>query len=412
MRWVPEQDNALSKVKRWLDYGDKQVFHLFGYAGTGKTTLAKHLAEGVDGDVIFAAFTGKAAHVLQQKGCENAQTIHSLIYHSKDKSRVRLKTLENDLENLINELNLAGLKDEYIEDHPRVRRLKADIKIEADNADQPLFVLNMESEAREASLIIIDECSMVDAKMAQDLLSFGTPVLVLGDPAQLPPVGGAGYFTENVTPDVLLTEIHRQAQESPIIRMATDTRNQIPLTVGDWGDGCIVHPQGTKLDAETMLSYNQILVGKNKTRKLTNAKLRQLKGITDEYPIIGDKLVCLRNDNDLGLLNGAIFEVADITGVMDQKVFMAIHPEDSMVSVEVSAHEHHFLGTEEHLNWYEKKEAQEFAFGYALTCHKSQGSQWRDVCVFDESYCFRKDKWRWLYTAITRAADTVTVVRM
>lgn len=412
MDFNPEQDRALREVNKWLRNRDRQVFHLFGFAGTGKTTLAKHLAEGVDGHVIFAAFTGKAAHVLRQKGCENAQTIHSLIYHSRDKSRVRLEQLELELEKLIEQLDQSGLKDEFIEDHPKVRRLRADIKIESDNSEQPLFILNTESEAREADLIIIDECSMVDAKMGQDLLSFGTPVLVLGDPAQLPPVGGAGYFTENVTPNIMLTEIHRQAQESPIIRMATDTRNQIPLTVGEWGEGCRVFPTGTKLDTDTMLSFDQILVGKNRTRKLTNAKLRQLKGIQDPYPVIGDRLVCLSNNSELGLLNGAIFEVSDVEGVMDAKVFMSIHPEDSLASIEVSAHEHHFLGTEELLNWYEKREAQEFAFGYALTCHKAQGSQWRNVCVFDESYCFRKDKWRWLYTAITRAADAVTVVRM
>jgi exodeoxyribonuclease-5 len=289
MDWSPEQNRALVEVNAWLNHGDQQVFHLFGFAGTGKTTLAKHLAEGVDGDVIFAAFTGKAAHVLRQKGCEGAQTIHSLIYHSRDKSRARLQEMELELEKLVEELNASGLKDEFIEEHPKVRRLKADIKTEADNSEQPMFILNTESEARNADLIVIDECSMVDAQMGQDLLSFGTPVLVLGDPAQLPPVGGAGYFTENVTPNIMLTEIHRQAQESPIIRMATDTRNHIPLTVGEWGEGCYVHPTGTKLDADTMLSYDQILVGKNKTRKLTNAKLRQLKGITDPYPVPGDR---------------------------------------------------------------------------------------------------------------------------
>lgn len=412
MQFAPEQERALTKVNNWLRNGDQQVFHLFGYAGTGKTTLARHLAEGVAGEVIFAAFTGKAAHVLRSKGCKDAQTIHSLIYHSRDKSRARLQDMEEQLKLLIEELQAAGLKDNYIDDHPRVRRLRADIKQEADNAEQPMFVLNHESPAKDAALIIIDECSMVDERMGQDLMSFGTPILVLGDPAQLPPVGGAGYFTENVTPDIMLTEIHRQAEESPIIRMATLVRNEESLLVGDYGEGCHVFPKGTKLDVDTMLAFDQVLVGKNKTRKLTNSKLRQLKGITDPYPVIGDRIVCLRNNSELGLLNGAIFEVSDVTGVMDAKVHMAIHPEDSIASIEVAAHEHHFLGTEENLGWYEKKEAQEFAFGYALTCHKSQGSQWRNVCVFDESYCFRKDRWRWLYTAITRAADQVTVVRM
>jgi exodeoxyribonuclease-5 len=409
MIFAPEQDRAMMKVRKWLESGNEQVFHFFGYAGSGKTTLAKHLAEGIDGDVIFAAFTGKAAHVLQQKGCEGACTIHSLIYHSRDKSRVKLKELEAELLALCDQLHSEGVE---IDSHPKVRQMRSDIQQESDNADQPMFILNMDSIAKDAELIIIDECSMVDERMGRDLLSFGTPVLVLGDPAQLPPIGGAGFFTENVKPDVMLTEIHRQAKESPIIRMATDTRNQIVLTDGSYGNNCMVYSRGTKLDAERMLSFDQVLVGKNVTRRFTNSKLRKLKGFDDPLPMVGDRLVCLRNNSDLGLLNGAIFEVSSTDGVMDEKVFMTIHPEDSMISQEVSAHEHHFLGTEENLKWFQKKEAQEFAYGYGLTCHKSQGSQWSSVCIFDESYCFRNNRWRWLYTAITRAADEVTIVRM
>ncbi len=410
MDFGPEQTKAMNKVKKWLDHGDKQVFYFFGYAGTGKTTLAKYLADQIEGRVIFAAYTGKAAHVLRTKGCEGAQTLHSLIYHSRDKSRVRLDLLQKELEQLC--LELKGMEDEYIENHPKVRKLKIDIQQESDNADQPMFVLNMESEIKEAELVVIDECSMVDGKMGEDLLSFGIPILVLGDPAQIPPVGGAGFFTENIKPDVMLVDIHRQAGDSPIIRMATDVRMGKELRLGDWGDGCEVLPKGTKLDAERMLSFDQILVGKNATRRLTNNKLRQLKGIEDQMPVVGDRIVCLRNNSELGLLNGAIFEVTSTEGVLDNKVFMSIHPEDSLISVDVAAHEHHFVGREDELAWYEKREAQEFAYGYALTCHKAQGSQWRNVCVFDESYCFRKDKMRWLYTAITRAADQVTVVRM
>ena len=412
MQLAPEQEEAARKVNRWLKDPDQQVFHLFGYAGTGKTTLAKHLAKDVSGQVIFAAFTGKAAHVLRSKGCDGAQTIHSLIYHTRDKSRNHLIKLEDALRTQIQKLKDSGLNDDQVEMHSLVIRLKKDIKDESDNAEQPMFVLNPESKAISAALIVIDECSMVDARMATDLLSFGTKVLVLGDPAQLPPVGGAGYFTEGVDPDVMLTDIHRQAGESPIIRMATDVRNKRPLSLGDWGDGCMVLPTGSKLDPDDVLSFDQVLVGKNKTRKSFNKRIRNLKGISDPFPVIDDRLVCLRNNTELGLLNGAIFEVSDVTGVMDNKVHMSIRPEGELSSLDVSAHEHHFLGTEEHLGWYEKKEAEEFAFGYALTCHKAQGSQWRSVGVFDESFCFRKDRHRWLYTAITRAADHVVVINM
>ena len=84
MTWSREQEEALRTVGNWLRRGDQQVFRLFGFAGTGKTTLARHIAEGVDGEVTFGAFTGKAALVLRAKGCADASTIHSMIYRSRE----------------------------------------------------------------------------------------------------------------------------------------------------------------------------------------------------------------------------------------------------------------------------------------------------------------------------------------
>src|SRR5437660_10775638 len=86
--FTPHQDSALKAVAGWLKAkpgrsGTPPVFRLFGYAGTGKTTLARHVAEGVKGDAVFAAFTGKAAHVMRGKGCRDAGTIHSLIYRPR-----------------------------------------------------------------------------------------------------------------------------------------------------------------------------------------------------------------------------------------------------------------------------------------------------------------------------------------
>lgn len=409
MQFAPQQDEALLKADRWFRSGDQQVFHFFGYAGTGKTTLAKHLASGIDGTVLFGAYTGKAAHVLKTKGCDNAATIHSMIYHSRDKSRALLKELQERLDTLLAILQHEGVSD--IDRHKDVVALRKTIREEADNADQPMFVKNADSVVKDADLIIIDECSMVDGRMGEDLLSFGKPVLVLGDPAQLPPVGGAGYFTENVRPDVMLTDIHRQAGESPIIHMATKVRNGETLEIGQYGDSKVVAFEG-KMSPEETLSYDQILAGKNRTRTAVNGKVRRLMGIDDPYPVINDRLVCLRNNSELGLLNGAIFHVSDVTGVMDRKVFMSVQPEDNIASLEIAAHEHYFLGKEDELGWFEKREAQEFDYGYALTVHKSQGSQWDSVCVLDESFCFKKDRHRWLYTAITRAAENVAVIKM
>ncbi len=190
-RWSPEQAAALDKVGLWLKRGDQPVFRLFGYAGVGKTTLARHVAEHASGKALFAAFTGKAALVLRSKGCYGASTIHSLIYNADE-----------------------------------------------DKNGAPRFTLNKDGMASRASLIVIDECSMVDEELGRDLLSFGKPILVLGDPAQLPPVKGGGFFTE-AEPDVMLTEIHRQAADNPIIRLS-----QIIRTGGEVDYGGVRRDQG------------------------------------------------------------------------------------------------------------------------------------------------------------------------
>lgn len=416
MQWSLQQETALSRVNQWLKKRDRQIFHMFGYAGTGKTTLAKHFASGVDGKVLFGAFTGKASYVLQQKGCDGAATIHSMIYNTRDKSQKRLREIQlqhSELKEEIRQEESVRREDHSLVDKMkrRLAELQKMINDEKDALKHPHFVLNRESEILESELVIIDECSMVDGQMGQDLLSFGKPVLVLGDPAQLPPVGGAGYFTKDVTPDVMLDEIHRQAEDSPIIRMATKIRNQQALELGDYGEGCCVLPEGG-MTAERALTYDQILVGKNATRFGTNKRVRGLKGYDDVYPVIGDKLVCLRNNHDEALLNGSIFEVQNVTGVMDDKVFMELVPEDGDFAQDVAAHVHHFEGNGKDIPWFQKKEANEFDFGYALTVHKAQGSQWDNVLLFDEAYCFRQDRWKWLYTGITRAAESVTIVKM
>lgn len=412
MHWSPAQEEARSKVNRWLRSGTSQVFHLFGYAGTGKTSLAKDLASDA-GDVLFGAYTGKAAHVLQTKGCHNAKTIHSMIYHSREKSKVELEKLYIERERLVAELTNQGLLNSQISKHERYIALTVQINEETKKSERPMFVLNEDSIVKDMDLIVIDECSMVDAKMGQDLLSFGTKVLVLGDPAQLPPVGGEGYFTKDVTPDVMLTEIHRQAADNPIIRMATQVRQEKPLSLGDYGENCRVIGNAKQSPEET-LSYDQILVGKNATRHAVNRKIRKLKGIDDPYPIIGDRLVCGKNNGELGLLNGQIFFAADVQGIDkdDGRVYMSVRSEDGASVIDVVAHEHYLTNEGTEPAWFERAETQKFEFGYALTVHKSQGSQWDKVCVLNESWVFRQDRWKWLYTAITRAAKEVTVINM
>src|SRR3954470_22565877 len=231
--FTPHQVDALKAVAGWFkakpgQNGTPQTFRLFGYAGTGKTTLARHLAEAVDGTVLFAAFTGKAALVMRSKGCERASTIHSLIYKTRESGE-----------------------------------------------EIPSFDLWDDAPASKAALIVIDECSMVDAELGRDLISFGVPLLVLGDPAQLPPIQGGGFFTD-AEPDVMLTEVHRQAQDDPIVRLSMEIRAGNALTEGDYGLTQVVR-RGA-LDPERVLEADQVLVGRNATRRAYNTRMRERRG--------------------------------------------------------------------------------------------------------------------------------------
>jgi exodeoxyribonuclease-5 len=164
-----------------------------------------------------------------------------------------------------------------------------------------------------------------------------------------------------------------------------------------------------RVDADIAMRADQVLVGRNATRFATNQRIRTLLGRADWRPVSGDRLVCLRNNHDLGLLNGAIWQCVGADDA-DDKVSLSIFDEDANVTQDVIGHTHHFEGRSDQLPWYERKDAEEFDYGYALTVHKSQGSQWRNVMLFNEGGAFRQDRWRWLYTGITRASEQLTLV--
>jgi ATP-dependent exoDNAse (exonuclease V) alpha subunit len=362
--FTPPQDAALTAASNWYkaERGRPSIFRLFGYAGTGKTTLARHFAEGIDGKVLFAAFTGKAACVMRSKGCANATTIHSLIYRPRD-------------------------TDE----------------------EMPSFELWSDAPASKAKLIIIDECSMVDAELARDLMSFRVPLLVLGDPAQLPPIQGGGFFTD-AQPDAMLTEVHRQARDNPIVRLSMDIRAGNSLALGQYGDTQVVQRAG--LDPRRVLEADQVLVGRNVTRRAYNARLRERRGFAGALPVAGDKLVCLRNNRRKGLFNGGLWVVRERPKPRRQILRMRLRPDEDLTDrmIKVSVRPECFAGTIEQLDWPLRKRFDEFDFGYVLTVHKAQGSQWDDVVLFDESGAFPDNRERWLYTGVTRAAKRLTVV--
>jgi exodeoxyribonuclease-5 len=164
-----------------------------------------------------------------------------------------------------------------------------------------------------------------------------------------------------------------------------------------------------------VLDADQVLVGTNRTRRRYNQRLRELKGFTADYPQSGDTLVCLRNDPAKGLLNGSLWQVMSSSReTVKPGINLMIRPEDDDMdrgAAKIKLLKAAFEDVETEIPWSTRKRYDEFDFGYALTVHKAQGSQWNNVVLFDESYAFRDSRERWLYTAITRAAETLTIVR-
>jgi exodeoxyribonuclease-5 len=364
-KWSREQDQTLKAIRRWLRSSDQQVFRLYGAAGTGKTEVAAEIG-AMAKSPVFAALTGKAAHVLAQRGCAPTSTIHRLIY-----------------------------KSHFDADH---KRYTNDLK--------------SPDELGETDLIVIDEASMVAEKMARDLLTFQRKLLVVADPFQLTPPddSGLGFFMRE-QPDALLTEIHRQARDNPIVHLADLIRRGEPLPGRGYRAGDAVQIVG--VDDPHLLDHDVMLVGTNDTRCRSNNRQRFARGFikhrsSRDAPQLGEILVCLRNDFWVSdpVLNGTRWIVRDKELLPDAKlplIWMQLSSDydgETEVQVPVECFTKHIFDFHPHL--------QSFDYGYALTVHKAQGSDWPSVLLINEAPFFREPA-RWLYTGITRAVTRLTI---
>lgn len=425
-----------------LEFGDdgkllshcQQVFRVFGYAGTGKTTLTKHaIGElGLDNDFVrYAAFTGKAAYVMRKHGTP-AQTIHSLIYSVIEATDEEIARAEAELIELRKGCVSIPLGT------PERMQSEADLIAAEQNCfamKRPRFGLNPDSMAKEAELIVLDEVSMVGPDMAADLLSFGKPILVLGDPGQLPPIKGEGAFVM-VEPDVMLTEVHRQAADSAIIRLATMARegNDRSIAYGRHSDLVWKLERGS-IAPEQFLMADQVICGLNRSRLELNQMMRRAAGFDPRSPLPtgGEKLICLKNDSARQLINGMFVglenpELHISGGVINPLRFDAdLYNEDGEPIANEPGHKPtaqpiyrgHF---EDHVEFDEKRferdmrekrkhKLVEATFGWAITCHKAQGSQWPNIIICDDHFGrSTEQRAQWLYTAITRAESGLVIL--
>lgn len=347
-----EQTKVFDSIMEWYK-GDEQIFVLAGYAGTGKTTLAKYIAKEIGG-VHFCAYTGKASQVLRDKGCAGATTIHGVLY-----------------------------------------------KPVSEDAKEPEFVYEPSDQVLMANLVIVDEYSMLTPDLIDDLLRAGKRILFLGDPFQLPPIGD----DNGLRPNLFMEEIHRQALDSPIIRYATDVRQMkhIPY-VRENGFSRI--PQA-KVDPELFFKVSQIIVGYNATRTQWNKRYRQRLGFTSELPVKGDKMICLRNNKQKLLFNGLIGE-AKADSIRRSMHGISLDFEEWK---DLKIWDGDVLGKDFKEAPKEINRMDRFDFAYAITCHKSQGSEFDSIVVYNQPIGkTREERARWLYTAITRAKQECTIV--
>jgi len=387
--WYKSLINSTSSVK---SNSRSQVFEISGPAGSGKTTLVRYIIEnlGIDiNDVRFVAFMGKAAVQLQRNGLP-AQTIHSLIYD------VIMKPVFDDNGKPV--MLPSGYQKRIME-----------------------FMLK-ETIPNNIKLIVVDEAGMVSGEIAKDLLSYGIPIIALGDLNQLKNPFGTEYFLVN--PDIVLTKVHRQAEDSPIIWLSQEILKNHHLVPGQYGNCTVVK----KSDFEPMMikDSDAVLCCTNQLRYAVNDIFRKdIKSMHSklEVPNIGEKIICRRNKwnksimykgTEYFLCNGisGTVEYVDISSYNGKKIEIDFKPDFLPKSFHSLAIDYKHLYASYGSDDYDSihLDLVPFEFAYALTVHLSQGSQYDDVAYFAENGKFDKvTKKKLDYTAITRAKERITI---
>ena len=393
MELTRKQEEGLRiAVERWK-CGEKYTV-ISGYAGTGKSTLVKFIIAALDVSpekVAYASFTGKAAEVLRKKGNKNAMTMHKLLYESIPKP--------------------AG--GYFHKPKPRL----------------------------DYTIVVVDEISMVPKTLINQLFSHQAYVICLGDPFQLPPIDKDEDNHLLDHPHIFLDEIVRQEVDSEIIQLTMKIREQKPLDLFK-GSEVQILPKAS-LNSGMLLWADQIITATNASRGRINNQVRGLLGKGPD-PEDGDKIICLRNYwedfnmNGDPLVNGTVGTLTNsfrnpivlpnfIAKTSDVKTFDAIIGDfvvDDSIYPLIEIDRKMLLTGEKCCDWrlsYKLGKLRprigdiipkEFAYGYAITAHKSQGSEWDKVLVIEETFPFNSiEHARWLYTAATRAVNKLVVVR-
>lgn len=379
-----EQESLVYTLYKWFKNPYKPYISYTGAAGTGKTTVIKEFLDVMGlkpEEYMCAAYVGKAVQVLQRHGLP-ASTIHSLIY-----------------------------------DMIEIPKIDAEGNIELTSTGRPkteLLIRLKPSLPSNIKLLIIDEATMVNDVISHDILSFNIPVIFLGDSNQLPPVFGQSSIMNS--PDFRLTHIMRQAEESPIVRISQNILNNIPLKYGNYGTSKVI--DRLKL-SDDILKHDMIITTKNKMRDGINDFIRNdVFHIDSPLPVYGEKIICRRNNwkrnvGDIYLTNGLVGFVTDIHREKCTKnhLMLDFRPEfmdDKFLNIKVDS-KYIQLPHNERKD-YGRSSAEIFEYGYSITTHMSQGSEYNNVLFMYSGFGDHEFRKKLMYTGVTRAVDQITIV--
>lgn len=334
-----------------------------GLAGTGKTFTIPFIMDDLNitpQQTLFVAYTGTAVLTMQQ---DNAMTLHSLLYKPILRFGKVVGFRKRDLSDF--EEMLMGIR-----------------------------------------LIIMDEMSMTPAEIMKDVEQichvFNIKLLLVGDFFQLPQIGEPHPYLQIF--DGKLEKPMRQALDSPILTAAHKIRHGEFLTEGLHGDSLFIGRKNN-IDTDWLHPSNQWICGLNATREKLNKQMADNRDI----PIIGDKIIFLKNSLEEGVSNGTRGEILSMKQHFDLYEVVVQTNYNEIVTVKAT--------------WKREPTTQErkmgyrthFDFAYAITCHKSQGATLEKGVIVDESFYFgREDKeiaLRWKYTALTRYKNKCVLLR-
>lgn len=385
-----DQVYAIYDLENWWNGTGDQVFEISGRPGSGKTFLIRYFIDRIGLDlknVLFLAFMGKAASVMTRNGLPG-KTIHSAIY-------------------------------DYVKKIARDENGDIIFKENGKPKMEHTFELK-ERIGKKIKLIVVDEASMVDPKVAQDLLSYGIPIVALGDLNQLPPVFGKPFFLQK--PNVVLRQIMRQSEKSPIVYLCNELLEGHNLHYGVYGNSAVIRKNDL---TDYHWRHNDIVItGTNKLRHHINNFYREdIYHIRKpEIPHINEKVVCRKNnwsqviDDNIYLTNGT-------SGFVDYVYKDSFNGKTLKIDFRPDFSKSVFHGLEfdyKHMYSVPGQEEEENPFGffynkfeyaYAITCWTSQGSEWDNVLYLDEEYLRGDDMKRLRYTAISRAKKSIVVVK-